>query len=130
MCGRNGRVLRPDTNVVGARQMFSSAQSHENGLDVRRLFQDLLAVGSPDLYRKVIAEVDRVVQEESLRHVCGNQVHASELLGISRTTFRAKLKLVREQQPATPATPSPSTIEQEPSEQSLTLPVQSAVENQ
>jgi DNA-binding protein Fis len=110
--------------------MFSSAQSHENGLDVRRLFQDLLAVDSPDLYRKVIAEVDRVVLEECLRHVCGNQVHASELLGISRTTFRAKLKLAREQQPATPATPSSSTIEKEPSEQLVTVPVQSAVENQ
>jgi nitrogen regulation protein NR(I) len=63
----------------------------EDGLDVRRLVRDLLAFGSPDVYRRVIAEVDRVVLAEVLRHVANNQVHASELLGISRTTLRAKL---------------------------------------
>jgi DNA-binding protein Fis len=38
-----------------------------------------------------------------LRHVKGNQVHASELLGISRTTLRAKLRalgITFEKQPA------------------------------
>ncbi len=63
----------------------------DDPLDVRRLVRDLLAFGSPDIYRRVIAEVDRVVLEEVLRHVSGNQVHASELLGISRTTLRTKL---------------------------------------
>jgi two-component system nitrogen regulation response regulator GlnG len=36
--------------------------------------------------------VDRVVIETVLRHAKGNQVVASELLGISRTTLRAKLR--------------------------------------
>ena len=66
-------------------------RSPEDALDVRRLVRDLLAFGSPDIYRRVIAEVDRVVLAEVLRHVSGNQVHASELLGISRTTLRAKI---------------------------------------
>jgi two-component system nitrogen regulation response regulator GlnG len=54
--------------------------------------RDLLATGAPDIYRTVIAEVDRATLAAVLRHVHGNQVHASELLGISRTTLRAKLQ--------------------------------------
>jgi two-component system nitrogen regulation response regulator GlnG len=59
--------------------------------DLRELVRGLVASGSPDVYRRVVGEVDRVVLEEVLQHVRGNQVHASELLGISRTTLRAKL---------------------------------------
>jgi two-component system nitrogen regulation response regulator GlnG len=61
-------------------------------LDVRRLVRDLIEGGSLDIYRRVLAEVDRVVVGEVLRHVNGNQVHASEMLGISRTTLRSKLQ--------------------------------------
>ncbi|MCE9561584.1 MAG: sigma-54 dependent transcriptional regulator [Planctomycetes bacterium] len=75
--------------------------SSEDGLDVRKLTRDLLAFGSPEIYRRIIAEVDRVVLAEVLRHVANNQVHASALLGISRTTLRAKL--AEEKQPTTVA---------------------------
>ena len=53
--------------------------------------QRLLSEGEPDLYRRVITEVDKMVLIEVLRHVGGNQVHASQCLGISRTTLRAKI---------------------------------------
>ena len=52
----------------------------------------LLRAGESNIYRRVEHEVDRVVLEVVLRHVKGNQVQASELLGISRTTLRAKLR--------------------------------------
>jgi two-component system nitrogen regulation response regulator GlnG len=52
----------------------------------------LLQAGEPDIYRKVSLAVDRVVLDTVLRHVKGNQLQASELLGISRTTLRAKLR--------------------------------------
>jgi DNA-binding NtrC family response regulator len=105
------------TSVRGATAP-GAGQSHEDGLDVLRLVRDLLAFGSPELYRRVIAEVDRVVLAEVLRHVGVNQVHASELLGISRTTLRAKL--AAEKQLATPTPPAaappsnPMPTEQEP----------------
>jgi two-component system nitrogen regulation response regulator GlnG len=61
-------------------------------VDVARLTAGLLRTGEPDIYRRISLEVDRVVMNTVLRHTRGNQVQASELLGISRTTLRAKLR--------------------------------------
>jgi two-component system nitrogen regulation response regulator GlnG len=52
----------------------------------------LLEAGESDIYRKICLEVDRVVLDTALRHSRGSQVKASELLGIARTTLRAKLR--------------------------------------
>ena len=43
----------------------------------------------------VVLEMDRAVLGAVLRHVNDNQVKASEILGISRTTLRAKLRALR-----------------------------------
>jgi DNA-binding protein Fis len=50
--------------------------------------EGLLRAGEVDIYRRICVEMDRVVLEAVLRHVNGNQVKASELLGISRTTLK------------------------------------------
>ena len=55
------------------------------------LAQDLLQRGEDDIYAKVGRAVDRAVLDLILRHTGGNQVTASQLLGISRTTLRAKM---------------------------------------
>jgi nitrogen regulation protein NR(I) len=61
-------------------------------LEVAQLVRQLLESQSSEIYRQVYAAVDRIVLDEVLRHVKGNQLQAAELLGISRTTLRAKLR--------------------------------------
>jgi two-component system nitrogen regulation response regulator GlnG len=85
-----GDVVTPDClpqSLRGAAEPEPAA----SGLDVSALVRAMLRRGDDDIYRKVTQAVDRVVLETVLRHVGGNQVHASELLGVSRTTLRAKL---------------------------------------
>lgn len=71
-----------------------SPEPANNGrnLDVVQLIATLLSGQETDIFRKVNAAVERVVIEAVLRHVRGNQVAASQILGISRTTLRSKMK--------------------------------------
>ena len=73
--------LRPSSRAVAS-----------DSFDLTQLITELLARGETDLYRIVHNEVDRVLLEEALKHVRGSQLEAAALLGISRTTLRAKLR--------------------------------------
>jgi two-component system nitrogen regulation response regulator GlnG len=61
-------------------------------IDIAGLVRQMLQRGESDIYRKAGMEFDRIVIEAALSHVKGNQVQASELLGIARSTLRAKLR--------------------------------------
>jgi two-component system nitrogen regulation response regulator GlnG len=90
-----GEVLTPDCLPESLLRPGSGTQLAEAGIrlpDVAACTADLLRAGETDLYRQLCLEMDRTVLDMVLRHVKGNQVQASELLGISRTTLRAKLR--------------------------------------
>jgi nitrogen regulation protein NR(I) len=84
----NFRPRSPETT----RPAPPAGESGAVGQDLTAFTLGLLRAGETDLYRRVSAEMDRIVLDAVLRHVKGNQVHASQLLGISRTTLRAKLR--------------------------------------
>ena len=56
-------------------------------------FDHLNGHGTQDLYRMVMAEVERPLLNCVMEHLGGNQTRAAEVLGISRSTLRKKLAL-------------------------------------
>ncbi|HEV3301899.1 MAG TPA: sigma-54 dependent transcriptional regulator [Planctomycetaceae bacterium] len=70
----------------------SETESASGDLRIAEMIGELMRRGETDIYAKVTAAVDRVVLETVLRYVKGNQMQASEVLGISRTTLRAKMR--------------------------------------
>jgi two-component system nitrogen regulation response regulator GlnG len=90
-----GEVLTPaclPEDFLSGRAGPAPHAAEGNGLEIAGLVGRLLRAGVPDIYRHVYTAVDRVMMEEVLRYARGNQLQASELLGISRNTLRAKLR--------------------------------------
>jgi DNA-binding NtrC family response regulator len=70
---------------------ISPPGSDRGVFDIPRLLRHLIESREPDIYRRMHAAVDRAILDEILEYAHGNQVLAAQLLGISRTTLRAKL---------------------------------------
>lgn len=89
-----GEVLTPDClppNFKNTSASPSQAVPNSPIREFAEMVRGLLKPDEKDLYAKVISEVDRVVLQEVLQHTQGNLGQASEMLGMSRTTLRAKL---------------------------------------
>jgi two-component system nitrogen regulation response regulator GlnG len=59
---------------------------------IRTLLDRLGSHRAPDLYRRVLREVERVLIEEALSRAKGSRKGASEILGIHRNTLRLRMK--------------------------------------
>jgi two-component system nitrogen regulation response regulator GlnG len=93
MLHATGDVLTPALlQEILRSRAFAAPLTKGGGLEISALIRQLLAARETDIYRKVCSAVDRVILEEVLQHAKGNQVQASEILGISRTTLRGKLQ--------------------------------------
>ena len=75
-----------------------SSQQQPLAQIVRRRIKALLdRLGShraPDLYRRVIREVERALIEEALQRSKGSQTRAAKILGIHRNTLRTRMRVL------------------------------------
>jgi two-component system nitrogen regulation response regulator GlnG len=63
----------------------------DGSFHVAEYARNLLDAGEDDIYRRVHCEVDRILLPEIIERVGGNQVLASQLLGIARSTLRGRI---------------------------------------
>ena len=59
---------------------------------LRRYFRDLNGHQPCELYRLILAEVEKPLFQHVLAHCGGNNSRAAELLGINRATLRKKIQ--------------------------------------
>jgi two-component system nitrogen regulation response regulator GlnG len=86
--------------VVGDVDWNTLARTVETGLS-----------GTPtDLYRIAREDFDRLLIQRVMRHTEGNQARAAEMLGLSRTTLRAKFRGMQESEPAAGEAAKPPRI--------------------
>ncbi|MCS6852935.1 MAG: sigma-54 dependent transcriptional regulator [Gemmataceae bacterium] len=84
---RSGTLVRPAAARTGSEPTMLEMLS-----DVRALTEDLLRGGGTRLYESVHQAVDRCLLSLVLDHTQGNQLRASQVLGITRRTLRNKLR--------------------------------------
>lgn len=60
---------------------------------LERYFRDLEGTPPNAIYQMVIQAVERPMLEVVMREAQGNQLRASEMLGINRNTLRKKLQM-------------------------------------
>lgn len=97
MLRTTGQMFLPDVLELGqtpqpAAEPVAVAAPAAKSFDLISRIEQLLADGKNDVYGRILREVEVEVLTRALRHTRGHQVHASEKLGISRSTLRGKLR--------------------------------------
>jgi len=88
-------VITEDCLPTSCKGGTESLQGDAGGqAELSGLLQTALRNETPDLYRFLSSEFDRIILKEVMQHFGGNQFQAAERLGISRVTLRAKLRQI------------------------------------
>lgn len=87
-----GNVLLPEF-LPALLESFPSADGNNESIFFPEDFVgQQLSHGTTDLYGEALRRTEQQLFRQVLKHTVGNQLKASEILGISRVTLRAKLK--------------------------------------
>ena len=85
-------TLAEVTPVLSQRFLKGDCLSRTVDQYLERYFQNLGGMTPPpELYEKVMEQVEKPLIEHVLRYVHGNQLRASAVLGINRNTLRKKM---------------------------------------
>jgi two-component system nitrogen regulation response regulator GlnG len=90
-----GQVIPVDAlpvTLLGSGAVAAGSSMAEPVFDLASRIETLLRDGQNDVYGRVLREVERELLTRALRRTGGHQAQASDLLGINRTTLRAKLR--------------------------------------
>ncbi|HND50765.1 MAG TPA: sigma-54 dependent transcriptional regulator [Pirellulaceae bacterium] len=105
-----GSTLLPEFLPEQITRMSSKPEPQMTGLGepmsweaIGALVKAELKRGATGVYRRALRHFDRLVVGEAMQKAAGNQVAASQLLGLSRPTLRAKIRDVAALADETPA---------------------------
>jgi two-component system nitrogen regulation response regulator GlnG len=89
-----GDVITPDCLPESCRRDRRTNDRQAADEELRAIVQHIrrrLDAGETGIYHDLLEKVELIAVREALRHAQGNQVHASERLGVARNTLRAKI---------------------------------------
>jgi two-component system nitrogen regulation response regulator GlnG len=100
MFNATGHVVLPEflpdalrrTSAPSSSALSVPAGTAPPACDLTTLISSYLRRAERNIYQKVIDEVERALVSQVLQHTRGHQTHASEILGLNRTTLRHKLR--------------------------------------
>ncbi len=85
-------LLRDGTPEPGAVEPPERSFAEGDWQTLPELLESWLNEGDTDLYRRSLEHFDRLLVSRVLQKADGNQARASEILGLSRVTLRAKMR--------------------------------------
>jgi two-component system nitrogen regulation response regulator GlnG len=94
MLNASGHLILPEflPDSLAQRSPREIPGAGGEALDLAALVDSLLQKPDGQLHERVIAAVERLLIVKVLQHTHGNQVKASELLGLNRSTLRHRLR--------------------------------------
>jgi two-component system nitrogen regulation response regulator GlnG len=96
MLHASGHIVVPEFLPEGLRRQRPAGAALPRApgpeLDLPAFIDNLLRAGERDVYGRVLEAVERLLLARVLRETHGHQAQASDILGINRTTLRAKLR--------------------------------------
>lgn len=86
--------LSPDVRGGASNDGAQSAKDTAEWQDVPAQIDAMISAGEIDVYRRALEHFDRLILRRALEQAEGHQARAAEILGLSRVTLRAKLRLL------------------------------------